>query len=162
MMVWKSVISPVGFKVEGPINGGPADKEVKVSNTLINQWEKIIFDFSSIIGFSYNKIVIFPDFPATRTSGTTVYLDNIEKMDMTAVTGINVKSHIKVYPNPVVDVLNVTFPSAKAEVSIYNSLGLLVESAIFMGKEARFDVSRYAPGLYFVKVNDGSVVKFVK
>jgi uncharacterized surface protein with fasciclin (FAS1) repeats/predicted lipoprotein with Yx(FWY)xxD motif len=76
MMVWKSVISPVGFKVEGSTNGGPVT-EVKVSNTLTNQWEKITFDLSSVIGYSYNKIVIFPDFPATRTSGTTVYIDNI-------------------------------------------------------------------------------------
>jgi uncharacterized surface protein with fasciclin (FAS1) repeats len=77
MMVWKSVISPVGFKVEGSTNGGPVT-EVKVSNTLTNQWEKITFDLSSIIGYSYNRIVIFPDFPDTRTSGTTVYIDNIE------------------------------------------------------------------------------------
>ncbi|MGE0021297.1 MAG: fasciclin domain-containing protein [Draconibacterium sp.] len=77
MMVWKSVISPVGFKVEGSTNGGPVT-EVKVSNTLTNQWEKITFDLSALIGYSYNRIVIFPDFPASRTSGTTVYLDNIE------------------------------------------------------------------------------------
>jgi uncharacterized surface protein with fasciclin (FAS1) repeats len=162
MMVWKSIISPVGFKVEGPINGGPADKEVKVSNTLINQWEKITFDFSSIIGFSYKKIVFFPDFPESRTSGTTAYIDNIEKLDLTAVPRTNVKHNIKVFPNPAVDVLNVTFADAKAEVAIYNSIGLLVESAVFTGKNARFDVSKYAPGLYFVRVNNGSVIKFVK
>jgi len=75
----------------------------------------------------------------------------------------NIKiNDIKVYPNPAVDVLNVTFPGTKAKVSIYNSLGLQVESAIFVGKEARFDVSKYAPGLYFIQVNDGSAVKFVK
>ncbi len=163
MMVWKSVISPVGFKVEGSTNGGPVT-EVKVSNTLTNQWEKLTFDFSALIGYSYNRIVNFPDFPDTRTSGTTVYVDNFEKTDFTALPGVNLKSHIKVYPNPVVDVLNITFSKAiaKAEVSVYNSLGLLVESAIFTGKEARLDVSKYAPGLYFLKVNDGSVVKFIK
>jgi uncharacterized surface protein with fasciclin (FAS1) repeats/predicted lipoprotein with Yx(FWY)xxD motif len=77
MMVWKSVISPVGFKVEASTNGGPVT-EVKVSNTLTNQWEKLTFDLSALIGYSYNRIVIFPDFPATRTSGTTVYVDNVE------------------------------------------------------------------------------------
>ncbi|HSO85978.1 MAG TPA: fasciclin domain-containing protein, partial [Draconibacterium sp.] len=76
MMVWKSVISPVGFKLEGSTNGGPVT-EVKVSNTVVNQWEKLTFDLSSLVGYSYNRIVIFPDFPATRTSGTTVYIDNI-------------------------------------------------------------------------------------
>ena len=78
MMVWKSVISPVGFKLEASTNGGPVT-EVKVSNTVTNQWEKITFDLSSLAGYSYNRIVIFPDFPSSRTSGTTVYIDNIVK-----------------------------------------------------------------------------------
>ena len=161
MMVWKSVISPVGFKVEGSTNGGPVT-ELKVSNTLTNQWEKITFDLSALVGFSYNRIVILPDFPDTRISGTTAYIDNIERIDFTAVPRTNVKNNIKVFPNPVVDVLNVTFTDSKAEVSIYNSLGLLVDSAVFVGKNANFDVSKYVPGLYFVRVNGGSVVKFVK
>jgi hypothetical protein len=135
---------------------------VKVSNTLINQWERITFDFSSIIGFSYKKIVFFPDFPVTRTSGTTVYIDNIEKMDFTAVPSANAKGKIKVYPNPAVNILNVTLPGAKAEVSIFNSLGLLVETAVYTGEEARINVRKYTPGLYFVKVNGGPAVKFVK
>ncbi len=89
MMVWKSVISPVGFKVEGSTNGGPVT-EVKVSNTLINQWEKITFDLSAAIGFSYNRINIFPDFPDTRTSGTTVYLDNIVKVTALPATVVDI------------------------------------------------------------------------
>jgi uncharacterized surface protein with fasciclin (FAS1) repeats len=84
MMVWKSIISPVGFKVEASTNGGPV-KEMKVSNTLTNQWETITFDLSSLIGYSYSKIVIFPDFPDTRTSGTTVYIDNISMKETNKV-----------------------------------------------------------------------------
>jgi len=161
MMVWKSIISPVGFKVEASTNGGPV-VEVKVSNTQINKWEKLTFDLTAAIGFSYNRIVLFPDFPATRTAGTTVYIDNIEKLDFTAVRGFSSKSLIKVYPNPAVDVLNVIIPDAKAQVTIYNNLGKLVESAIIEGKEGRFDVSNYSPGLYFLRVNGGPAVKFIK
>ena len=91
MMVWKSIISPVGFKVEASTNGGPVT-ELKVSNTLTNQWEEIVFDLSALIGFSYNRIVIFPDFPGTRTSGTTVYFDNISKPELTTVVDIIVNS----------------------------------------------------------------------
>jgi uncharacterized surface protein with fasciclin (FAS1) repeats len=89
MMVWKSVISPVGFKVEASTNGGPVT-ELKVSNTVVNQWEKITFDLSSLVGYSYDRIVIFPDFPATRTSGTTVYIDNIEKETMLPATVVDI------------------------------------------------------------------------
>ena len=89
MMVWKSVISPVGFKLEASTNGGPVT-EMKVSNTLTNQWEKITFDLSSLVGYSYNRIVIFPDFPDTRTSGTTVYIDNIEKATSLSATVVDI------------------------------------------------------------------------
>ena len=91
MMVWKSVISPVGFKVEASTNGGPVT-EVKVSNTLTNQWEEITFNLSACIGYSYPRIVIFPDFPDTRTSGTTVYIDNIARKETTTVVDIIVNS----------------------------------------------------------------------
>ncbi|HAN78128.1 MAG TPA: hypothetical protein DCQ31_10320, partial [Bacteroidales bacterium] len=72
IMVYKTVKSDVGLKFEGP--GG--NKEIKVMNTKINEWEEMVFDFSSVKGNSYNKIVIIPDF-APRTADNVVYLDNI-------------------------------------------------------------------------------------
>ena len=46
-MVWKPVISPVHFKVEGA-TGTPT--ELVGTNTVVNQWEEITFDFSGVIG----------------------------------------------------------------------------------------------------------------
>ena len=160
LMVWKSTISPVAFKVEASTNGGPV-KEVKVTNTLTNQWELLTFDFSDCIGFSYPKIVIFPDFPATRTASTTNYMDNISLATTIGVSK-NSTHNVKVYPNPAVDVLNVSLSYANAKVSVYNSLGRLMESVVAEGNLVRFDVSNYSRGIYFVKINDEAVVKFVK
>lgn len=77
IMVYKDVISPVGIKFED-ITGG-SKGELKVSNTKINQWEELTFDFSSQIdpGMTFSRIVIFPDFPTTRSAGSTTYIDNI-------------------------------------------------------------------------------------
>ena len=80
IMVYKTVISDVGIKLVNP-NGG-AQEEIKVSNTVINQWEELTFDFTSRIGngldgsTNIDQIVVFPDF-ATRTSDNVVYFDNI-------------------------------------------------------------------------------------
>ena len=77
IMVYKDVISPVGIKL---VTATDASKgELKVSNTKINEWEELTFDFSSQIdpGFTYNAIVFFTDFPASRTAGSTTYIDNI-------------------------------------------------------------------------------------
>ncbi|MCB8995532.1 MAG: T9SS type A sorting domain-containing protein [Bacteroidales bacterium] len=70
-------------------------------------------------------------------------------------------SSVQVYPNPVSDVVYVKLNTAAAKVEIYNSLGRKVAETVANANQAKFDVSDFARGIYFVKVND-SVVKFVK
>lgn len=80
IMVYKSVISPVGLKFAEA--NGDAQPEVKVSNTKINQWEELTFDLSGSIGKgatgTIDQIIVFPDFPASRTAGSVCYFDNIK------------------------------------------------------------------------------------
>jgi len=81
IMVWKSVISDVGIKFDTPI--GWSQGELKVANTLVNQWEELTFDFSSYINppadqGQLDRIVVFPDFDLDgRTQDNIVYFDNI-------------------------------------------------------------------------------------
>lgn len=79
IMVYKSVISDVGIKLVTPT--GAALPEIKVPNTVVNQWEELTFDFSSQIGFfaePFDQVVVFPDFSGNpRTYGTIAYFDNI-------------------------------------------------------------------------------------
>ncbi|MCX6151193.1 MAG: T9SS type A sorting domain-containing protein [Ignavibacteriales bacterium] len=74
IMVYKDVISNFNLKLEGFAGA----HDVNVSNTLINQWEKLTFDYTADIGKTANRMTIIPDFPATRTAGSTNYFDNIE------------------------------------------------------------------------------------
>ncbi|MFO7896904.1 MAG: T9SS type A sorting domain-containing protein [Candidatus Cloacimonadales bacterium] len=80
VMVWKPVISDVGVKfVEA---NGEAQPEVKVANTVTNQWEELTFDLSGSIGAGItgiiDQIVIFPDFDLEgRTSDNICYIDNV-------------------------------------------------------------------------------------
>lgn len=77
-MVRKSVISDVDIHFSIASNG--ARPEVKVSSTVVNQWEKITFDLSANIGttesINIDKIIIFPDFSASGAE-TVTYCDNI-------------------------------------------------------------------------------------
>ena len=84
VMVYKSVISDVGIKLESlQADGGKASTgEIKVANTLVNQWEELTFDFSSVIGQPANTditgLVIFPDFNTDgRAADTVTYFDGI-------------------------------------------------------------------------------------
>jgi hypothetical protein len=76
-MVHKPVISNVALKFEG---SGP-DIELQQSNTVINQWEELTYDFSSMIGNAYNRLIIIPDFQE-REQDNVLYLDNIQLPEM--------------------------------------------------------------------------------
>ncbi|HRI28599.1 MAG TPA: hypothetical protein PK715_11130, partial [Chitinophagales bacterium] len=81
IMVWKSVISDVGIKFAAPT--GWSQGEIKVANTLVNQWEELTFNFSSFINppaseGQLDQIIIFPDFDlGGRTQDNIIYFDNI-------------------------------------------------------------------------------------
>lgn len=81
IMVWKSVISDVGIKLASPT--GWSQGEIKVPNTLVNQWEEITFNFSAFVNppmseGQLSQIIVFPDFDlAGRTQDNVVYFDNI-------------------------------------------------------------------------------------
>lgn len=80
IMVYKPVISDVGIKFA---TGSLASTgEIKVANTLINQWEELTFDFTSKIGepssTGITQIIFFPDFNlGGRGSDVVCYIDNI-------------------------------------------------------------------------------------
>ena len=78
IMVYKTKISDIGLKFATPSGG--AQPEIRVTNTLINQWEMITIDFSSQIGLGettgLDQIIIFPDF-IDRPADDIIFFDNI-------------------------------------------------------------------------------------
>ena len=74
--VWKPRISPVVFKYEGAVNSG--DVYSMNPQTLVNQWEELVFDMSVVSG-DYVKIVLIPDFlsPVGLTEDITLYFDDL-------------------------------------------------------------------------------------
>ncbi|WP_281240217.1 putative Ig domain-containing protein [Flavobacterium praedii] len=84
MMVYKSVISPVGIKMATSYNG--TTFEIKKNNTKINEWELMTFDISPFIksgdATQINKFVVFPDFRSdtdpVRNADVVLYFDDIK------------------------------------------------------------------------------------
>ena len=79
MMVYKSVISNVGLKFATP--SGASSGEILVSNTVVNQWEELTFDFTNVLSaptsIGIDQIIIFPDF-GQRSDNNICYIDNIK------------------------------------------------------------------------------------
>lgn len=95
VLVYKDVISNFNVKLEPPA------QDHNVPNTLINQWEELTFDYSDAIGTTVATLTIIPDFPATRTAGSTNYWDYIRftpqvvPVELTSFTGAYVGNNVE-------------------------------------------------------------------
>ena len=142
IMVWKDVISDVGIKFVDATSA--AQPEIKVANTLINQWEELTFDFSSRIGVYpvvKDQIVIFPDFDLTgRTQDNICYFDNISFSPSNSV-GVDNRSETlpqgfaleQNFPNPFnpFTTLRYDLPEdALVNITIYDMMGRQVKTLI--------------------------------
>lgn len=79
--------------------------------------------------------------------------------------------NISLYPNPATTSLTITSPDKITQITITNLLGQTVYSSQFAvgslptgqaGLQASIDVASFPAGMYFVRVNDTAVRKFVK
>ena len=76
MSVLKTVSTPVAIKFEDS-NNPSFYAQIEVTNTIINgDWEELTFDFSTVIGNTYDRMVIIPDFLA-RSQPNETYFDQI-------------------------------------------------------------------------------------
>ena len=65
-----------------------------------------------------------------------------------------------IYPNPANDFITVSGEGI-SKVSIYNTLGQMVDEFVTEGTECKIAVASYENGVYFVKVNNAPAVRFV-
>ena len=162
IMVWKSVISDVGIKLVREDNWSLG--EIKIPNTLTNEWEQIEFDFSSHMGNPYDQIVIFPDF-ANREQDNVIYFDNIYG-DLAMTTGIEEpeRSSINLFPNPATNAIMISSDIAFHRYEIYSITGELVDRKKNV-EDTTVDIAALPKGIYLFKAYGGSEVfmeRFIK
>jgi hypothetical protein len=165
VMVYKSVISPLAFKLEKSTNGGATVMEVKVENTVTDEWEAIAIEMTLAIDFTYSRLVFFPDFPASVTGeGSTNYFDNIYNSSMVSVKKMAGASMV-VFPNPVENRMAVQYPEMTG-LTVSDMLGKTVRSVNFQRANSKvIDLEDLKTGIYFVSVKTESgtyTSKFMK
>ena len=157
IMVWKSVISDVGIKLVRP--DGWSLGEIKVSNTLTNQWEQLTFDFSAHIGLTpaYDQVVIFPDFNA-RTSDEVIYFDNVFGAPASSV-GLEDDATLqatRVFPNPGNGRVQVESGTFIEDIVVYDVLGKSALTKEVKGRTAELDLSAMPKGVYLIELRSSS------
>jgi len=173
IMVWKSRISPIKFKLE---NGPSGTLEAPSSNeqTLTGEWIDMVFDFSSMEG-AYPVIAFMPDFedPLTISNVEVIYFDNIRiNSDPNPYSAAGIKNYtsipsIAVYPNPATSVLNITVNENLQSVEIYNLLGQVQMTFNTVNPGTlTINTSDLPKGIYMIvtrdEQNNKGTAKFVK
>ena len=90
-----------------------------------------------------------------------LFLDNII-VEQSLSTPINNQKAFTVYPNPVKDVLNVSFTDTITQVRVFNVLGQNVLDAPFNSNNASVNLTGLPAGTYLVKVTTTNVSKTIK
>jgi hypothetical protein len=90
MMVLKTVVSTVAIKFEDSTNPS-FFKQIEVANTETDgDWEELTFDFSTVIGNTYDRMVIIPDF-LIRSQPNVIYFDQISFQSGGAIEDYNLE-----------------------------------------------------------------------
>ena len=163
IMVWKPIISDVGIKFVDATNA--AQPEIKVSNTLINQWEELTFDFSSRIGvypIVKDQIVIFPDFDlGGRSQDNVIYFDNVYgSLNNTNTKDVN-HEKMRVYPNPTTDLIYLENLKSFEKLEIYDLIGNLKGTHC----HKVIDISSFSNGVYLFRLifeSNTTIIKVIK
>lgn len=90
-----------------------------------------------------------------------LYVDNIIVQENLSNTSFDNNS-FTAYPNPVKDVLNLSFTENISQVAVYNLLGQKVLVMDINATKGQVDMANLATGTYLVKVNTENAVKTIK
>lgn len=65
---------------------------------------------------------------------------------------------VKLYPNPVKNMLNIEYPDGASNFKMYDASGKL----LVQGSGTQVDLSDFQKGVYFIKVQNSEAIKFIK
>ncbi len=105
--------------------------------------------------------------------GTTNYLDpcanasfgQLEDYTLNVTSlGVNdnMKNAVKIYPNPVVEMLNIESPNKVKSVSVFDATGKVVSTYSLNASKSQINLSQLAPGVYVVNIEMDNETKSIK
>ena len=108
------------------------------------------------------KMLALRNAPTTATS-TIIYIDDVKwEINPDLSTDTFDTANFSYYPNPVTDVLTLSYSNIISEVVVYNLLGQQVMTAQPNATQTQMDLSGLTNGTYMVKVTSEEIVKTIK
>jgi uncharacterized membrane protein (Fun14 family) len=167
---------PVRLKAE--VHGQPTQSvETEAITTVANAWETLTFDFNNPAAgtapfnaaYAYDMASIFFNFGTDgATAGAkTYYWDNVMMADSTVGIENPLSSSVKVYPNPVENVLSINLPSNLDNQNLSYSVTDMTGRIVLNGKlaQTQLNVKELNSGIYSLQIQTSNGVinkRFVK
>lgn len=130
------------------------DGTVELENGF--SWNSTISDAAVTVGQTY--FVRVSSYSNTQSGSFCLDISTNETLANTDFD----KKNFTVYPNPVKDVLNVSYVENISTVAVYNMLGQEVALKTMNANEGQIDMSALASGTYLVKVKTDATVQTIK
>jgi uncharacterized protein YjdB len=150
-----------GASSDAEANGGRS--EWHYTADIAPKWYTFHVTFDQMVDNTVQKVQWM-----NSLSNETIYLDSVllvKDADLALKVNSLAKDNSKVqlYPNPVQNELTVSKISvANSKVSVYNAIGQKMIEKTANGTVAKFDVTNFRKGMYFVRFSDGTSEKFIK
>ena len=157
----KSLISNFDIKFEN--SDASVSFEKIVSNTIINQWQELTYDFSAYIGKTISKLIIVPDFPSIRTSSSINYWDDISFNSIgTAVNSLHSNNEIYIYHNSTTgkfEISEIESLGKDCTVEVYNNTGksVFTSNLDVLNSKISLDLSTFPIGMYIVRLSNNGI-----
>ena len=161
---------PVRFKIENS-NDPTQSVETEAFTSVAGEWEVLEFDFSNEASgtaalntsYPFNMASIFFNFGTTGNNETIYRLDNISFGSPISLSmNDNISTSYRLYPNPVVDKINIIGIDGTERVTVTDILG----KELFKGLGIQeINLSNYGKGSYFItlsKENKNHTFKIIK
>ncbi len=161
---------PVRFKIENS-NDPTQSVETEAFTSVAGEWEVLEFDFSNEASgtaalntsYPFNMASIFFNFGTTGDNETIYRLDNISFGSPISLSiNDNISTSYRLYPNPVVDKINIIGIDGTERVTVTDILG----KELFKGLGIQeINLSNYGKGSYFItlsKENKSHTFKIIK
>jgi len=162
----------VSIRVKGPrsipvkVKFEANNVEVDQTYTDVGNWQTLTFDFSSAAAATRSKAIIFFDINAAASADLADDLFYINKFTFGEYATLSSNkisiAGVSVYPNPAVDVVNISAAESIDQVLVFDLMGRLVKDATPESNDFRLDVSHLNKGVYMVQLKAGDKVATTK
>jgi len=136
-----------------------------------SEWKHVDIKLGSVLKSKENVLIRFQ---FTSGGGNNIFIDNVNIQSLTGIEDIESLQSIRVYPNPVDDVLNIDFSGSDVNMSkmqVRDISGKVVKSinaselAYSNNGLFQLNVSDFSPGFYLIQItsegNQSLTKKFV-